>query len=37
VITDKTAGQDVEPIYATADQSTRVGAALFAMRHDLVE
>ena len=37
VITDKTAGHHVEHIYAKTDVSTRVGAALFAMRHDLVE
>ena len=37
VITVKTAGHHVEHIYAKADVSTRVGAALFAMRHDLVE
>ena len=37
VITEKTAGHHVEHIYAKADVSTRVGAALFAMRHDLVE
>jgi HD-GYP domain-containing protein (c-di-GMP phosphodiesterase class II) len=37
VITDKTAGHHVEHIYAKAGVSTRVGAALFAMQHDLVE
>jgi HD-GYP domain-containing protein (c-di-GMP phosphodiesterase class II) len=37
VITEKTAGHHVEHIYAKAGISTRVGAALFAMRHDLVE
>ncbi|HET8754650.1 MAG TPA: HD domain-containing phosphohydrolase [Solirubrobacteraceae bacterium] len=37
VITEKTAGHHVEHIYAKADVSTRVGAALFAMRHDLVD
>ena len=37
VITEKTAGHHVEHIYAKAGVSTRVGAALFAMRHDLVE
>ena len=37
MITEKTAGHHVEHIYAKADVSTRVGAALFAMRHDLVE
>ena len=37
VITEKTAGHHVEHIYAKAEVSTRVGAALFAMRHDLVE
>jgi HD-GYP domain-containing protein (c-di-GMP phosphodiesterase class II) len=37
VISEKTAGHHVEHIYAKADVSTRVGAALFAMRHDLVE
>jgi DNA-binding NarL/FixJ family response regulator len=37
VITDKTAGHHVEHIYAKAGVSTRVGAALFAMRHDLIE
>jgi HD-GYP domain-containing protein (c-di-GMP phosphodiesterase class II) len=36
VITEKTAGHHVEHIYAKAGVSTRVGAALFAMRHDLV-
>lgn len=37
VITEKTAGHHVEHIYAKAGVSTRVGAALFAMRHDLLE
>jgi HD-GYP domain-containing protein (c-di-GMP phosphodiesterase class II) len=37
VITQKTAGHHVEHIYAKAGVSTRVGAALFAMQHDLVE
>ncbi len=37
VVTEKTAGHHVEHIYAKAGVSTRVGAALFAMRHDLVE
>jgi HD-GYP domain-containing protein (c-di-GMP phosphodiesterase class II) len=37
VITEKTAGHHVEHIYAKAAVSTRTGAALFAMRHDLVE
>jgi HD-GYP domain-containing protein (c-di-GMP phosphodiesterase class II) len=37
VITEKTAGHHVEHIYAKAGVSTRVGAALFAMQHDLVE
>jgi HD-GYP domain-containing protein (c-di-GMP phosphodiesterase class II) len=37
VITEKTAGHHVEHIYAKVDVSTRVGAALFAMRHDLVD
>jgi HD-GYP domain-containing protein (c-di-GMP phosphodiesterase class II) len=36
VITEKTAGHHVEHIYGKAGVSTRVGAALFAMRHDLV-
>jgi DNA-binding CsgD family transcriptional regulator len=36
-ITEKTAGHHVEHIYAKAGVSTRVGAALFAMQHDLVE
>jgi HD-GYP domain-containing protein (c-di-GMP phosphodiesterase class II) len=35
VITEKTAGHHVEHIYAKAGVSTRVGAALFAMQHDL--
>ncbi|HET9737543.1 MAG TPA: HD domain-containing phosphohydrolase [Solirubrobacteraceae bacterium] len=37
VVTEKTAGHHVEHIYAKTGVSTRVGAALFAMRHDLVE
>ena len=37
VVTEKTAGHHVEHIYAKAGVSTRVGAALFAMRHDLAE
>jgi HD-GYP domain-containing protein (c-di-GMP phosphodiesterase class II) len=37
VITEKTAGHHVEHIYAKAGVSTRVGATLFAMRHDLIE
>jgi HD-GYP domain-containing protein (c-di-GMP phosphodiesterase class II) len=37
VITEKTAGHHVEHIYAKTGVTTRVGAALFAMRHDLVE
>jgi DNA-binding NarL/FixJ family response regulator len=37
VITEKTAGHHVEHIYAKAGVSTRVGAAIFAMRHDLLE
>jgi len=37
VVTEKTAGHHVEHIYAKAGVSTRVGAALFAMQHDLVE
>jgi HD-GYP domain-containing protein (c-di-GMP phosphodiesterase class II) len=37
VVTEKTAGHHVEHIYAKVGVSTRVGAALFAMRHDLVE
>ena len=36
-ITAKTAGHHVEHIYAKAAVSTRVGAALFAMQHDLAE
>jgi DNA-binding CsgD family transcriptional regulator len=36
-ITEKTAGHHVEHIYAKAGVSTRVGAALFAMRHDLAD
>jgi DNA-binding NarL/FixJ family response regulator len=35
VITEKTAGHHVEHIYAKAGVATRVGAALFAMQHDL--
>jgi DNA-binding NarL/FixJ family response regulator len=35
VITQKTAGHHVEHIYAKAGVSSRVGAALFAMQHDL--
>jgi HD-GYP domain-containing protein (c-di-GMP phosphodiesterase class II) len=37
VITEKTAGHHVEHIYAKTGASTRVGAALFAMQHDLAE
>ena len=37
VITEKTAGHHVEHLYAKADVSTRAGAALFAMQHDLVD
>ena len=37
LITEKTAGHHVEHIYAKTGVTTRVGAALFAMRHDLVE
>jgi HD-GYP domain-containing protein (c-di-GMP phosphodiesterase class II) len=37
VITEKTAGHHVEHIYAKAGVSTRVGAALFAMQHDLAD
>jgi HD-GYP domain-containing protein (c-di-GMP phosphodiesterase class II) len=37
VVAEKTAGHHVEHIYAKIDVSTRVGAALFAMRHDLVD
>ena len=37
VITEKTAGHHVEHIYAKVGVSTRVGATLFAMRHDLIE
>jgi HD-GYP domain-containing protein (c-di-GMP phosphodiesterase class II) len=37
VITEKTAGHHIEHIYAKIGVSTRVGAALFAMRHDLAE
>ena len=35
VVTEKTAGHHVEHIYAKVGVSTRVGAALFAMQHDL--
>ena len=34
---EKTAGHHVEHIYAKTGVTTRVGAALFAMRHDLAE
>ena len=37
VITEKTAGHHVEHIYAKTGVSTRVGAALFAMQHDLAD
>jgi HD-GYP domain-containing protein (c-di-GMP phosphodiesterase class II) len=37
VVTEKTAGHHVEHIYAKLGVSTRVGAALFAMRHDLAD
>jgi HD-GYP domain-containing protein (c-di-GMP phosphodiesterase class II) len=37
VITEKTAGHHVEHIYGKLGVSTRVGAALFAMQHDLLE
>jgi HD-GYP domain-containing protein (c-di-GMP phosphodiesterase class II) len=37
VITEKTAGHHIEHIYAKIGVSTRVGAALFAMQHDLAE
>ncbi|HEX6117406.1 MAG TPA: HD domain-containing phosphohydrolase, partial [Solirubrobacterales bacterium] len=37
VITEKTAGHHVEHIYAKLGDSTRVGAAMFAMRHGLVD
>jgi HD-GYP domain-containing protein (c-di-GMP phosphodiesterase class II) len=37
VITEKTAGHHVEHIYAKTGVSTRVGAALWAMQHDLAE
>ena len=37
VISEKTAGHHVEHIYAKTGVSTRVGAALFAMQHDLAE
>jgi HD-GYP domain-containing protein (c-di-GMP phosphodiesterase class II) len=36
-IAEKTAGHHVEHIYAKTGVSTRAGAALFAMQHDLVE
>ncbi len=36
VITERTAGHHVEHIYTKGGVSTRVGAALFAMRHSLV-
>jgi len=36
-IAEKTAGHHVEHIYAKTGVTTRVGAALFAMRHDLAE
>lgn len=36
-ITEKTAGHHVEHIYVKVGVSTGVGAALFAMEHDLVE
>lgn len=35
-IAEKTAGHHIEHIYAKTGVSTRVGAALFAMQHDLV-
>ncbi|MDP9188408.1 MAG: HD domain-containing protein [Actinomycetota bacterium] len=37
VITEKTAGHHVEHIYTKIGVSTRVGAAMFAMQHDLAE
>ena len=37
VITEKTAGHHVEHIYAKLGVSTRVGATLFAMQHDLAD
>jgi DNA-binding NarL/FixJ family response regulator len=37
VITEKTAGHHVEHIYAKTGVSSRAGAALFAMRHDLAD
>ncbi len=37
VVTEKTAGHHVEHVYAKLGVSTRVGAALFAMRHVLAE
>ena len=36
-IAEKTAGHHVEHIYAKTGVTTRVGAALFAMRHDLAD
>ena len=36
-ITEKTAGHHIEHIYAKTGVSTRVGAALFAMQHDLID
>lgn len=36
VIAEKTAGHHVEHIYEKAGISTRAGAALFAMQHDLI-
>jgi HD-GYP domain-containing protein (c-di-GMP phosphodiesterase class II) len=37
LITHKTAGHHIEHIYAKTGVSTRVGAALFAMQHDLID
>ncbi len=37
VITEKTAGHHVEHIYTKIGVSTRVGATLFAMQHDLAD
>jgi HD-GYP domain-containing protein (c-di-GMP phosphodiesterase class II) len=37
VISEKTAGHHVEHVYAKTGVSTRVGAALFAMQHDLID
>jgi HD-GYP domain-containing protein (c-di-GMP phosphodiesterase class II) len=37
VITEKTVGHHVEHIYAKTSVSTRVGAAMFAMRHGLAD